>query len=117
MVPVPTSASRRLEHATAGLRRLEHSLRCAYVHVPPSVLARVDGPLRALVGGVRRGGTVGFYVSQPPGAWSGLSAGRPATVVMWGRDLPALVHLLFDAEPTTNSCARLTNSFTSSRPV
>ena len=103
MAPIAEPAPRWVESAAAVLRHLEHQWRCAYVrYVPRSVLACVDGPLRALVGGVRRSVSIGFYVSQPLGTWSGLCTGRPATVTMWGRprDLQPLVHLLFDGEPS-----------------
>ena len=103
MAPAAPSAPSRLQNVIAALRRFEHRSRCAYVrYVPPSILARVDGPLRTLAGGVVRGVSAAFYLSQPLGVWSGLCAGRLATVTMWGRphDLQPLLDLLFDGEPS-----------------
>lgn len=96
--PVPG----RLENTAAALRRLEHRWRCAYVrYLPPAILAHVDRPLRTLVGGLQRGVSAGFYLSQPLGSWSGRCAGRDVTLAMWGRprDVAPLIQLFFDGEP------------------
>jgi SAM-dependent methyltransferase len=100
---VPRVPPSRLPRWLTTWKLAEHRVRFAYLRtLPAPVLNRVDPPLRAAAGVVRRVAAVPVYLRHPLASWTGRAGSDTGRIAMWGAPHASrlLFDVLFDGRPT-----------------